>query len=99
MTELEKKMTVALADARGRVQTLASLVHSDSRADVERAGARLADFQAVHADIVALSRRNTNVHALALALGNKRVRAAQCEETLRSLQKALGAREIGGGHR
>jgi hypothetical protein len=44
--------------------------------------------------IIALSRRNTNVRSLALALGQKRTLTAACEEDLRALQDALAARDF-----
>jgi hypothetical protein len=39
-----------------------------------------------------LSRRNTNVRSLALSLGQKRMRTAACEDSLRELQDALAKR-------
>ena len=44
----------------------------------------------VNAEIVVLSRRNSNVRSLALSLGQKRMLTAGCEETLRALQDASG---------
>jgi hypothetical protein len=49
---------------------------------------------AVNGEIVALSRRNTNVRSLALALGRKRTVAAQCEERLQALVEALERHEF-----
>ena len=47
---------------------------------------------ALNAQIVALSRRNTNVRSLALSLDEKRKLTGPCEETLRLLQAALDKR-------
>jgi hypothetical protein len=44
--------------------------------------------------IVALSRRNSNVHSLALSLGQKRTLTALSEERLRELRDALAKRGI-----
>jgi hypothetical protein len=43
----------------------------------------------VNAQIIALSRRNTNVRSLALSLNQKRPLTTACEETLHALQDAL----------
>ena len=44
---------------------------------------------ALNAQIVALSRRNTNVRSLALSMDQKRKLVAPCEETLSALHDAL----------
>ena len=44
----------------------------------------------LNAQIIALSRRNTNVRSLALSLDQKRKLTGPCEETLHALQAALG---------
>ena len=47
----------------------------------------------VNTDIIALSRKNTNVRSLALSLGRKRVVTAECEDQLRALGEALAKHE------
>jgi peptidoglycan hydrolase-like protein with peptidoglycan-binding domain len=47
--------------------------------------------------IVALSRRNTNVRSLALSLDEKRKLTGSCDESLRALQTALTAHGYAGG--
>jgi hypothetical protein len=47
---------------------------------------------AVHKDIIAFSRRNTDVRSIALSLNEKGKLTAECEATLRALQAALGKR-------
>lgn len=68
MDALEQRMASYEAEARANTPPTAE--------------AALQDFVAVHAQILALSRRNTNVHALALAIGDKRVAHEACERTL-----------------
>ena len=46
----------------------------------------------LNAEIVALSRRNTNVRSLALSLNQKRLVTAACDESLRALDAALAKR-------
>jgi len=47
---------------------------------------------ALHAQIMALSRQNTNVRSLALSLDEKRKLVEPCEESLLALQDALAKR-------
>ena len=53
------------------------------------ASSALDRFMGLNAQIVALSRRNTNVRSLALSLDQKRKLIEPCEETLRALRDAL----------
>ena len=68
MTEMEKRMAVAEASARSALRELAPLVGAPRLA---AANAALDRFMKAHAEITALSRRNTNVRSLALALNEK----------------------------
>ena len=89
MTRLEQRMAAAEAAARNAVATLTPLVSDASRPKIAVASAALDQFMAVNAQIVALSRRNTNVRSLALSLTQKRPLIAACEESLHALQNAL----------
>jgi len=94
MTRLEARMTAAESAARDGVKMLAGLTAPASRAHLADAAAALDRFMGVNAQVVALSRRNTNVRSLALSLGQKRTLSATCEDTLRALQGALGKRDF-----
>jgi len=96
MSRLEKQMAASEAAARSSLQMLGTLASDASRSQLMAAGAALNRFVATNAQIVALSRRNTNVRSLALSLGQKRTLAATCEESLRALQADLAKRQIGG---
>ena len=98
MTNLEQRMMTAEGVARDALRTMASLLPAES-ARVTAATAALDSFMSVNAEIVKLSRRNSNVRSLALSLGQKRTLTAKCEETLRSLQDALEQRDMSGGTR
>jgi len=99
MTRLEERMAISEAAARHALQELAGLVPSESRPRLTAATAALDRFMSANAEIVRLSRRNSNVRSLALSLGQKRTLSARCEETLRSLQDALARRSMRGGTR
>jgi hypothetical protein len=94
MTDLEKRMTASETEARGALRSLDNAVPPDSRQHVATAAAALDRFMQLNAQIVALSRRNTNVRSLALALGQKRTLAASCQQDLQALQDALAQRDF-----
>lgn len=78
MSALEREMDALLADARRGLSPAAE--------------SALNDFLRVHQRILVLSRRNTNVHALALATGDKRAAHEACARTLHELNERLQAR-------
>jgi hypothetical protein len=92
MTRMEKRMATAEGTARGALVALATAVPPGSRPQPAAAAAAFDRFMAVNAQIIVLSRRNSNVRSLALSLGQKRMLTAHCEDTLRALQEALAKR-------
>jgi hypothetical protein len=93
MTRMEAEMTGAAARAREALAQLAQLVPGASR-PLGEARAALDRFMSVHAEILDLSRRNSNVRALALALGRKRTVAADAEAHLIAVEEALKTHEF-----
>ena len=89
MTRIEKRNATSEAGARSALESLRSLVRPASRAELAEAVAALDRFMDVNAQIMALSRRNTNVHSLVLSLKEKPKAAQACEETLRALRESL----------
>ena len=96
MAELERRMAAAEAAARKALADLAPVVEAESRPRLAAASAALDRFMSVNAEVVAFSRRNTNVRSLALSLDQKRTLVAACEATVRGLQDALAARRLTG---
>jgi hypothetical protein len=73
----------------------------DLRKALPAAGAAIADaatalarFESINADIIKLSRQNSNVRSLALSLGRKRTVTAECDDALRALEAALAKHEF-----
>jgi hypothetical protein len=96
MAALETQMTEKQADARARVKDLAALLPAGARrASLTAATAALERFAAAQADIIRLSRQNTNIRSTALALGRKRSVAVGCEDLLSQLTDALAHHEFG----
>ena len=94
MTRLEEQMSAAAGAARKALEELKAIAPASASAQVAAAGAALTRFMEVNAEIVTLSRRNTNVRSLALSLGRKRNVTAECEDQLRALEQALARHEF-----
>ena len=92
MIRMEAAMAGAAAGARASLEWLARQL-PDSRS-LEEARTALDRFMAVHAEILDLSRRNSNVRALALAIGRKRTVAADAEAQLIAVEEGLKAHEL-----
>lgn len=89
MTAMEKDMDALLATAQGALTAISPLAAPGSQTQLARAAAALQRFRDLHAQIIELSRRNSNVRALALALGPERALIARCDGTLEALGDAL----------
>ena len=96
MTRIEKQMATAESTARRALQTLAEAVPPEAKPDLAAAAGALDRFIAINTQLIALSRRNTNVRSLALSLGEKGTLTARCEESLRALGGELAKRGFSG---
>ncbi len=85
-------MTASETAARTALKSLGSLVDAEARPHLAAASAAFDRFMQLNAEIVALSRRNTNVRSLALSLNQKRLVTAACDESLLALDAALAKR-------
>jgi hypothetical protein len=92
MSGMEARMTAAETAARTALRSLTPLPGAQSRPQLAAATSALDRFMSVHAEITALSRRNTNVRSLALSLNDKGKVTGACEESLRALRDALAKR-------
>jgi hypothetical protein len=87
MTRMETAMTAAAASARAALEQLTRQLPAAN--GLSEASTALDRFMAVHAEILDLSRRNSNVRALALSLGRKRTVAADAEAQIIAVEEAL----------
>jgi hypothetical protein len=92
MDALEGRMRQDESLVRQCLSRLAAMPVQQSAA--RNAATEFENFLRTHAEILQLSRRNSNVKSLALSLGRKRVLAAQCEDDLRAVQEALDKRDL-----
>jgi hypothetical protein len=89
MEQLEQRMEGPLAETRRAMAALATNPTPDARPLIDPANAALTHFLELHADVLALSRRNTDVQALALSLEQKRTFQSSCQEALAALNDAM----------
>jgi hypothetical protein len=89
MLRMETEMAALQAAAKGHLSELAGLAPASARPALADAQTALEQFASVSAQIVALSRRNTNVRSLDLALRSKPPLTTACDDSLRVLQAAL----------
>ncbi len=92
MTRIEEKMSASENAAKDALKVLATAVPDSVRPQVTASQAALSKYLDLHNQLIALSRRNSNVRSLAMALGELRLLNAGCEDDLRALQKAIDAR-------
>jgi hypothetical protein len=92
MTRMEKEMATSEMEARRSLEALRALTPPASKPHLDAATAALTRFMELNAQIIALSRRNTNVRSLALSLDQKRTITVDCEARLHALQDALAKR-------
>ena len=94
MTNMEQEMAHLDANARSAIASLTAMVPRDVRPALSIALSALDRFKDLSRQIVALSRRNTNVRSLKLSLQTKPPLSAACNESLRALQDLLTKEDI-----
>ena len=90
MTRVESEMDASASAAKKSLDELRAALAPAAAPQLDVASAALARFLSVHAEIIKLSRRNSNVRSLALSLGRKRTVTATCESRLQAFETALG---------
>jgi hypothetical protein len=89
MSNMESAMAASETAARKALDSLKGLLPPGAAPQLATAADDLARFTAINAEIVALSRRNSNVRSLALSLGKKRTVTAEGEDLLQALEDSL----------
>ena len=75
---------------------LKRLVPEEKQASLREAEAAYGDLARVTAEVLDLSRQNTNIKSFELSLGRKRKVTAQCDEILMNLQEAVRSKAFTG---
>jgi hypothetical protein len=96
MDELEARMRKDDEEVRGDLKKLGALVSPKERADVQAAAAGYERFAGLEAQILKLSRENTNVRSFAISLNEKRSVTVACQSALANLEQAIAEEPITG---
>ena len=96
MTRIEQQMKTSEAGVRSALDSLGRLAPSSLQPRVAEARTDFDRFMSLNAQIIDLSRRNTNVRSLMLSLNEKGKVTSACEQSLLALQDALSKRGLGG---
>jgi len=91
MSKMEKEMAELDAAARTALKTLDELAPSSAPPALATARTELDKFKALTTQILALSRRNTNVLSLDLSLRQKPALTRACDDSLSTLLQALAS--------
>ncbi len=94
MTRMEERMAASETRARTALTHMQGMLPPASRSQLTAAMRALDTFMKIHAEIITLSRRNSDVRSLALSLGRKRMITAQCDDRLRALQESLAKHSV-----
>jgi hypothetical protein len=95
MDRIEQQMALRQATAREALLSIEQSVRAPSPS-LDTAKASLDTFEALSRKLVALSRQNTNVRSLELAVRQKPALTAACDESLAALQDALATQGFSG---
>jgi hypothetical protein len=94
MNQLEHDMGMRQTEAHALLTELAGVGGTDITSAVEAANQALQHFGLVNDQLIALSRRNSNVRSLALTLGQKHTLTAACQASLVALRERLQKRDF-----
>jgi hypothetical protein len=89
MMQMEEEMSKLETDARSIIAELRHALPASAAPHLSAATGALDRFTTINKELIALSRRNSDVRSLALSLGRKRTVTAQCEADLKSLDEIL----------
>jgi hypothetical protein len=89
MDQIEMQMKAEEKEVSKSLDELTGIVGEKSRQDLLQAKTAFTEFMEVTAQVITLSRKNTNVKSLELSLGRKRKVDTQCNEILDTFQKVL----------
>lgn len=94
MDRIEAQIAKLNELVRSSLEKLEPLVPDTQKPLLRKAASAYAEFEAVTAEVIRLSRQNTNIKSFELSLGRKRNVTSQCDEILAGLQAVVGSRKF-----
>ncbi len=96
MDEMEARMAKEEQEVGADLEGLAALQTSSANPDLQTARSRWMRFGEIKAQILKLSRENTNVRSLTISLDRKRKVMSMCQDALAALRQAIQEEPIAG---
>lgn len=90
MDRIEREMKALETKVDEAVGVLAGTAGEPGKPSVDAVRGSFAEFQGIHKQVLALSRKNSNVRSLAMSIGEKRKVTAECQALLGALREAVG---------
>jgi hypothetical protein len=94
MASMEQEMANLAASAKAAVVSLTELAPRPAQSALTSARSALDRFEHTSRQILALSRRNSNVRSLQLSLREKPALTAACDQSLRALEDLLAKEDV-----
>lgn len=94
MDALDASIAAEEREVRSCLDRLAPIIPPAARPRFEKAAASYARFTELKAQILDLSRQNTNVRSLTMSLNEKRLATEKCQDILTALQQAIQAEPV-----
>lgn len=94
MDNIEKDIKQNEAVIAKALTRLALLVPEKKRTSLQKAKTAYGELSQITAQVIDLSRQNTNIKSFELSLGRKRKITAQCDEILKSLEEVVRSRSF-----
>jgi hypothetical protein len=94
MDKIEKEINQNEAIITKALTRLTPLVPEKKQDSLQKAKTAYEELTRVTAQVISLSRQNTNIKSFELSLGRKRKITSQCDEILKSLEEAVRSRSF-----
>lgn len=94
MDTIEQEIQSDDASARKALRALRAIPNLGGNANLKSAETAYDKFMSLTAEVLRLSRLNTNIKSAELSLGKKRLISAQCQEILATLQESVQNRQL-----
>lgn len=94
MDQMEAQLTATDRQIRENLASLAKLLPASDQPSLEKATATYTEFDSLISQILKLSRENTDVRAVAIALDGKRKAMLACQDAMAALETAIEAEPI-----
>lgn len=94
MDKFEAEMAQYAGVIKTSLLNLKVLIPEEKRVSLQQAEMAYDEFSRVTAEVIDLSRQNSNIKSFELSLGRKRKATAQCDEILVSLLKVVQSKEF-----